>query len=754
MAGSPAIPAAVHLPGEAVPAEPLPAERFFRASLFCLILTSITCVVTTGKLDLVWSTLAPVAVLFKGHRLWTSRPTEISPRAATFLVIGYLFFFPIDIFFFSRSFTANSPNPPLYAALIAAVHFLLFVMLVRFYSASTDRDALFLAMLSFAGILASAVLTVDTTFLILFFVYLLFAAATFSGMELRRGANGAVMPPLAMQPDRERRLARALSLATVSTAVGALAIGAVLFFFFPRVGAGYMGRTNLNPSLISGFSDIVELGQIGQIKKNSAVVMRVTTGHPIAYDRLRWRGIALANFDGKRWSSSEKGASQTLMPGADGWIVLGDAPHRQGTQARFMEYTVLLEPVATDAIFVPGRPLALRGGFSGEISAVRRGYLVRDSTESLFNPFHNYASVRYSGLSRLPATDPSALRSANQDYSREIIEKYLQLPQQLDPRIGELARQVTAQAATSYDKTVALETYLRTRFRYTLDLTGSPGDNPLGHFLFESRAGHCEYFASAMAVMLRILGIASREVNGFLPGEYNDLGGDYMVRASDAHSWVEAYFPGNGWTVFDPTPSVPEGSSGFLSRFNQYLDWMELTWQEWVVSYDFAHQVMLAQNLQRGSRTWGDAFRSEIDQLRRNSIRVIRRWQLNHASLGFVIPVALLALLVLWRLGVIAKVVHRLRLSFRLRHKIPAAQPQFASLLYGELMRVLARYGFRRNETQTPLEFAAAVSEPAVAPAVHEFTMIYAQARFGGAVCDTTRLRVLLGQIRSALRSR
>ena len=753
MAGPPVLTAAIPVPGEGSPSEPLPAERFFRASLFCLILTSITCVVTTGKLDLVWSVLAPAAVLYKGHRLWTSQPPEISPRGATWLVIGYLFFFPIDIFFFSRSLTASSPNPPLYAALIAAVHFLLFVMLVRFYSAATDRDALFLAMLSFAGVLASAVLTVDTAFLVLFFVYLLFAAATFSGMELRRGAKGAAMPPLASQPNRERRLARALSLATVSTAVGALAIGAVLFFFFPRVGAGYLGRTNLNPSLISGFSEDVELGQIGEIKKNSAVVMRVTTGHPIAYDRLRWRGIALSNFDGKRWSSAEK-APVTLMPGTDGWIRVDEPPQRQGPQPRFMEYTVLLEPVATDAVFVAGRPVALRGSFSGEIGGVRRGYLVRDSTGSLFNPFHNYASVRYSGLSRLPATNATALRTANQDYSKEVIEKYLQLPQKLDPRIRELAGQITAQATTPYDKSVALETYLTTRFRYTLDLTGSPGDNPLGQFLFETRAGHCEYFASAMAVMLRTLGIASREVNGFLPGEYNDLGGDYIVRASDAHSWVEAYFPGNGWIVFDPTPAAPATNSGFLSRFNQYLDWVELTWQEWVISYDFAHQVVLAQNLQRGSRSWGDAFRSRIDRLRHDGVRVIKRWQLNHVWLGFTIPVALLACLVLLRLGVVSRFVQRIRLALRLRGKSPAAQPQFASVLYEELMRLLARYGIRRNETQTPLEFAVAMNEPAVASAVREFTLIYAHARFGGAVCDATRLRGLLGQIRSALRSR
>jgi protein-glutamine gamma-glutamyltransferase len=736
-------------------AEQLPAERFFRASLFFLVLSSITCLVATGKIELYWSLLAPGAVLYKGHRLLRNNPPEISARMATWLVIGYLFFFPIDVFVFSKGFAANSPNPPLYAALIGAVHFLLFVMLIRFYSAATDRDAVFLAMLSFAGILASAVLTVDTTFLIVFFVYLLFAAATFSGMELRRGAKGAVTPPLAAQPDRERRLTRALSLATVSTAIGAICIGAVLFFVFPRVGAGYLGRTSLNPPLMSGFSEVVELGQIGEIKKNSAVVMRVETGRLIAYERLRWRGIALTNFDGRRWSSVEK-AGDTVTPNGDGWIFVGDARQREPSRYDVIEYTALLEPLATDAVFVAGKPIALRGNFTGEannFAAPRRSYLIRDSTGSIFNPFHNYSAIRYSGISRLPARNNSALRAASQDYPSDVTEKYLQLPP-LDPRIPELARQITAQAVTPFDKSSALETYLRTHYNYTLNLTGQTTDDPLPHFLFRSRAGHCEYFASAMAVMLRTLGIPSREVNGFLPGEFNDLGGDYIVRASDAHSWVEVFFPGNGWVVFDPTPAGPNAATGFFSRINQYLDWIALTWNEWVISYDFTHQVALAQNLQRSSRTWGDALRARIDRLRQNTVRMIQRWQFRHASIGFVVPVALVLFLVMLRFGLVGGAIRRLRLFFRLRSKNPAAQPQFASILYGELLRLLGRYGFRRRETQTAMEFAAAVSEPGVAPAVQEFTQLYAQARFGRAVCDTPRLRSLLAQIRSALRAR
>src|SRR5260370_7163168 len=104
-----------------------------------------------------------------------------------------------------------------------------------------------------------------------------------------------------------------------------------------------------------------------------------------------------------------------------------------------------------------------------------------------------------------------------------------------------------------------------------------------------------------MTIMLRTQGIPSREVNGFLPGEYNDLGGDYIVRASDAHSWVEVYFPGLDWQTFDPTPAAPENETGFLTRLGQYADWMEITWSEWVFGYYFAHQMVMPQSLHLNS---------------------------------------------------------------------------------------------------------------------------------------------------------
>ena len=733
----------------------LPAERFFRTSLSLLMLTSTVTLVSTGKLDIVTSFAAPLIVLYKGIRWWHGRPSELSHRAATWCVVAYLAFFPVDALFLSRFSVGNSANPPLFAWLLATVHFLIFVSIVRFYSAVTDRDALFLSMLSFASILAAAVLTVDTTFLILFFIFLLFGISTFVGMELRRGALGAVSPALHLHTERDRKLNRALSLSALSVACGAIVIGGVLFFFFPRFSAGYLGRASFNPSLMSGFTENVELGQIGEIKKNSAVVMRVQTGKPIGYDRLRWRGIALTSFDGRRWSTPEHNA-QKLQPDDDGWIRTAEVPHKTDSPKPEMIYTVYLEPLATDAIFVPGKVISLKGNFNGENSnsfaAIRRTYIFRDSTDTLLNPFHNYSAIRYAGFSLLLPMDATKLRAASTEYSIDIASTYLQLPHELDPRIPELAKQITKNARTPFDKSLAIESYLRNRFTYTLNLTGKPGDDPLAHFLFETRAGHCEYFASAMTIMLRTLGIPTREVNGFLPGEYNDLGGDYIVRASDAHSWVEVYFPGLDWQTFDPTPAAPENETGFLTRLGQYADWMEITWSEWVIGYDFAHQMVMAQSLQRSSRDFSDSLRAWYARQQVRGRRWMKSW---HNGLGVLIPLTVLAFLILLRFDALTAILRRLWLSWQLRSpKAARSNPQLASGLYAELLRVLARRGMARRETQTPLEFAAAVNAPNLAPPVREFTQLYAHARFGDAPCDTTRLRQLLDQVRAALRAR
>jgi protein-glutamine gamma-glutamyltransferase len=589
--------------------------------------------------------------------------------------------------------------------------------------------------------------------------FLVFAVATFVGLEVRRGAANSIYPDFHEGSRPERRFHRALSLASLTVALGGVLLGSILFFFFPRFSAGYLSRAGLQTTLMSGFTDSVELGEIGEIKKNSAVVMRVKTGIMVNYPMLRWRGIALTNFDGHRWYSSDK-TRETITPAGNGWVYFADSKVPKDNSVRDLRFTVMIQPMASDALFAPANLVGLRGNFLAEPSNyrlfLRRGYLARDSTGSVYNPFHNFSQIQYEGDSLLPVTDPAKARVGGTAYPKEIRENYLQLPEGIDPRITDLARKSTSSANNPYDKSVVLEAYLRRNYRYTLNLAGSPGHDPLAHFLFESRAGHCEYFASAMAVMLRTIGIPSREVNGFLPGEYNDLGGDYIVRASDAHSWVEAYFPGSGWVTFDPTPPGPDESSGLFTRFNMYLDWMQLNWNEWVVNYDFSHQMLLAQNVERGSRNWNESAREWFRRIQDRGMGGLTRWQNSHAKLSLVFPAALVFLLVILRFDWIRTAFRCLSLYLQLRSsQSDRSNPQLASRLYADLLRVLAKRGFRRAETQTPLEFAASSGlHPDLIPAVREFTNLYTAARFGNLPCDTIRLRTLLTQIRSAPKTR
>jgi transglutaminase-like putative cysteine protease len=742
----------------ASPGTSLPADRFYRTALFFLVLSSVLALVATGKLDAISNIVAPLLILFKGIRWWRGYPAELRQTTATRFILAYMLIIPADLLFFSRSLAEGNGNPTIYAALLAAVHFLLFVMVLRLYSAVTDRDAIFLAMLAFAALLAAAVFTVDTHFLFFFLAFLLFAVATFVGLEIRRGAAGAVFPPLQARSAAESRFHRALALAVLSVALGGVAFGSLLFFFFPRFSAGYLARGGFQPSLMSGFTDNVELGQIGQIKQNTSVVMRVRTGSPVNYPMLRWRGIALSNFDGKRWSNSEPNR-KIQSPAQDGWINLASRKDFEAPRATEIQFTILLQPIASDALFAPAQVVRLRGNFLSEAttyySSVRNSVLLLDSTGSIFNTSHSFSQIRYEGLSILPQSRPAQARSAGSVYPQEIRDTYLQLPQALDPRIPEFAKRITAAARNPFDKAVAMESYLRDNFTYTLNLTAKPGADPLAHFLFETRAGHCEYFASGMAIMLRTLGIPSREVNGFLPGEFNDVAGDYIVRASDAHSWVEAYFPGSGWVTFDPTPAAAGDAAGLFSRMALYFDWFQLNWNEWVINYDFSHQVQLARNVRQGSTDWAGITRRKFERMKRRGMNGLTGWQAAHPWLSIVFPIALVCALVVLRFDWIRAALRWATLSWQVRHA-PAERtnPQLASRLYAELLRLLEKRGLARPITQTPLEFATSCRlQSELASPLLEFTELYAQARFGDKPCDSFRLHALLEQIRAVPRS-
>src|SRR6202034_1607824 len=551
----------------------LPAvQRYFEVSLFLLVATGVLAIVSTGKLDIVSVLIPSVALIYKGIRMHRRRGPEISARVATWLVLGYFLFFPLDLWVFSHGLAEGAPNPPLYAALLSSIHLILFATLVRLYSARSNRDYAFLAVLAVASMLVSAILTVETSFLIALAIFLVLSVSTFVALEIRRSSVGAVSPPFEPGSAIARQLNRALGFTSLLVAASVLAVGIVLFFLIPRFTIGYLGSLDLQPGLLTGFSDNVALGQIGEIKKNPAVVMRIRIdGDPARASDMHWRGIVLTNFTGNSWNTPQQDQTE-IEPNVGGEYLFGPPP-RPGDRFNSMHYTVLMEPIATDAIFVapPLQSITGKFGLDGVPThhptdaksfllpagaALTRGYLFIDRTGSIFNPTRNNSKIRYEGTARMSLATPADLRAASTDFPPEMREDYLQLPSKLDPRIKKLAMDVTARQTNDYDRASEIRRYLIGHYSYTLDLAGPTGrhSDPLSYFLFTSRAGHCEYFATAMTVMLRSIDVPARYVTGFLPGEYNDVGGDYIIRGSDAHAWVAGFFNCYGWITVDSTP--------------------------------------------------------------------------------------------------------------------------------------------------------------------------------------------------------
>jgi hypothetical protein len=356
----------------------------------------------------------------------------------------------------------------------------------------------------------------------------------------------------------------------------------------------------------------------------------------------------------------------------------------------------------------------------------------------------------YQADSDISRPSPEQLRTAG-DYLPQFALAYLQLPR-LDPRIPQLAVQVTNSGSNSYDKAVLLERYLKTHYTYTLQLPRSPVADPLANFLFERKQGHCEYFASSMAVMLRTLRIPARVVNGFRGDEFNDVTGNYVVRARNAHAWVEAYFPGYGWVTFDPTPGGGIGSPQGWGRVMLYLDAASSFWREWVISYDSSHQNVLGQTVLSGTRRSVERARMWARLRYARLLSWARRSQrgAEHSPgwwIGGGLAVGVL-LLMLGNAGRIARVIR----TRRLRAHPDRSPDQAATLWYERMARYLARRGMQKSATQTAQEFVHFIEDERLRVRVGRFTDAYESARFGNSSDDALRLPELYEEVESALR--
>jgi len=239
-------------------------------------------------------------------------------------------------------------------------------------------------------------------------------------------------------------------------------------------------------------------------------------------------------------------------------------------------------------------------------------------------------------------------------------------------------------------------------------------------------------------------------VNGFQTGSYNRIGKDFVVRARDAHSWVEVYFPNYGWIAFDPTPADPNPIRA--GAWDDYLDALNLFWSEWIVNYDFSHQVRLARQVEQTSRNFQQEFRDRTDELRHQGVRaayLVEAWLMSHKLFMLLLMVLILAALMAGEKGgSLAEI--RFFWVWKFGRRELALSPRQATMTYQRLLKTLRKKGYRKPAALTPWEFAQSLLGTRLGSGVCEFTRLYNLLRFGQAQVPITRLRQLLDEISRA----
>lgn len=615
----------------------------------------------------------------------------------------------------------------------ALAHLIVFLSAIKLLQVKSDRDWVFLYLISFFELLLAAGLSFSPVFLLTLVLYLFCSLSTVIAFEVRKAQRGVKPAETRLLVPTDSRIFRKLIGTRGKRNIEASRLPAVaasmlvlifilalpLFLVAPRAGSAVISRGGGGMTNFIGFSESVRLGEIGDLKANNQVVMRVRIEGPNTAGKpgLKWRGLALDEFTGRVWKKSSEARRTHEKPIERGFFHLGTTDALKGLTRQ----TVFLEPINSNVLFAAPRALAVQG----DLPFVRV-----DSEGSIQSRPHDLDRIMYTVISDTIEPDPETLRRDMRPYSPSE-DRYRESPVTLDSRVADYARAIilNAGARNRYDKAKAIETELRHSFGYSLQMRAS-GQDPLSDFLFNIRAGHCEYFSTAMAVMLRTQGLATRVVNGFLPGEYNEAAGAYTVRQSDAHSWVEVYFPEtNSWVTFDPTPAAgrtePQ-SAGIAAQLGKYVEALELIWFQYVVGYDKQEQRSLAASLNNRvfdyRRIASEAFGSV-----KSMVPAVSRKQI-FLGLGLITVLATIILVRVLKLG------WRRGLTIsRGTHESKLAAVEF----YQRLMDLLAQRGLSRLSDQTPLEFASTIGSREALT----ITRLYNRVRFGSQKLSAAELR-------------
>jgi transglutaminase-like putative cysteine protease len=484
----------------------------------------------------------------------------------------------------------------------------------------------------------------------------------------------------------------------------------LLFLLFPRLPGSVFGIQDKSLGR-TGFSDSLGPGSITHLARDNSPAFRAEFEGALPLpDQLYWRGVLFQEFDGKTWTigKSLEPAPQPIMP--------------QPKKGKTYQYTIFLEPhnshwlMALD-IIIKGPPWAS---------------LTAENTLKSRRPIKQ--KVQYKAISLVKEERTKETAKPNQFSPKKMAAQIIARAADKNPRARELAQSLAERAETPMEKTRLLLSYFKENsFAYTLDPPTTKGD-PIDSFLFETKQGYCEHFASAFSFMMNVMDVPSRVVGGYLGGEHNPYGNYLTIRQSYAHAWVEIFDSEKGWTRVDPTlvvaperirtnpdgsysaPGSYAGSLSFLQTFKFALDAANTNWEAWFTGY------------------------SSLEQ------ETFLRWLGLKESKSFAGSALVLSLLIIFflvLLAVFSPLVFRL-FQLRSRHFDPVKKA------YGLFCRRLDKLGLTKGPGQGPLDFANACIEkrPDLKGEILNITALYIQLRFQKD-CPATALPEFISRIKN-----
>ncbi|MDE2492118.1 MAG: DUF3488 domain-containing protein, partial [Elusimicrobia bacterium] len=546
---------------------------------------------------------------------------------------------------------------------VANAHLLGYLLLNRLLSPWPRRELRQVFLILYLAFFLVSALTISPWYLPLFLAWLAFAG---SWLLLQSGAR----------PERPSSWAGPLA----RLLAGGALLGALIFVAVPRVeglrrfnpfAASGMDKLAVRSEAVTGFTNRVTLGYFGDLRKSSARVMRVRPENPpksaASAPAIYVRGAAFDRFDGRSWTKAPMPfrwrSGRRIETAADDRAWIGG---RGGTLA-FPATTggdggrvdIEMYPMRLSVVFTVGAP-RLIDGLPG------RAWFDHTDTVYAQDPFGGGA--RYRVYAAPPGREPT---DAAVDLRARARAAALQLPPDPGGRLAALAARWTKGLADPRRRADAIVARLQSGYAYS----SHSGGSTLSDFLFVSRSGNCEYFATAAAILMREAGVPARLVTGFHADEWNEWGRFYDVRQSQAHAWVEALLPGRGWVRYDATPAESGWSAAadaFSRRLQRLFDAAQSRWYRSVIGYDQYAQ------------------KNELMRLRFARLLALAQGGLS-VLLQRALPAVLLLGLLVWGLPFARALLRR-------------------GDEYERAERALARAGLPRKAWQTPREFARDVA--------------------------------------------